>query len=109
MARMVASSKSSYSRIYSHKPNRRPEVYTPVSFLSRPHGGASEESANRRRCQPPGDSVAEEAFLSLLAHDEARGWIKVGFVGTAEFLNPSGRVQGGILAAMLDDTWVPRC
>jgi hypothetical protein len=25
------------------------------------------------------------------AHDEARGWIKVGFVGAAEFLNPARR------------------
>jgi uncharacterized protein (TIGR00369 family) len=43
----------------------------------------------------------------LLEHDETRGWIKVGFDGRAEFLNPAGRVQGGILAAMLDDTMGP--
>ncbi len=43
----------------------------------------------------------------LLDHDEARGWIKVGFVATSEFLNPAGRVQGGFLAAMLDDTMGP--
>jgi uncharacterized protein (TIGR00369 family) len=43
----------------------------------------------------------------LLDHDEERGWIKVGFVGTDQFLNPAGRVQGGILAAMLDDTMGP--
>ncbi len=43
----------------------------------------------------------------LLGHDEARGWIRVGFEGTSEFLNPAGRIQGGILAAMLDDTMGP--
>ena len=43
----------------------------------------------------------------LLEHDETRGWIKVGFDGKAEFLNPAGRVQGGILTAMLDDTMGP--
>jgi acyl-coenzyme A thioesterase PaaI-like protein len=43
----------------------------------------------------------------LLEHDVTRGWIKVGFGGRAEFLNPAGRVQGGILTAMLDDTMGP--
>lgn len=43
----------------------------------------------------------------LLGHDEARGWIRVGFEGTSEFLNPAGRIQGGILGAMLDDTMGP--
>jgi acyl-coenzyme A thioesterase PaaI-like protein len=41
----------------------------------------------------------------LLEHDEARGWTKFGFDGKPEFLNPAGRVQGGFLTAMLDDTW----
>jgi uncharacterized protein (TIGR00369 family) len=31
-------------------------------------------------------------------------WIKVGFDGRAEFCNPAGFVQGGILSAMLDDS-----
>jgi uncharacterized protein (TIGR00369 family) len=38
--------------------------------------------------------------------DEEIG-IKVGFVGRPEFLNPAGRVQGGMLAAMLDNTMGP--
>jgi acyl-coenzyme A thioesterase PaaI-like protein len=45
----------------------------------------------------------------LLGHDEDRGWIKFGFEGKPEFLNPAGRVQGGILTAMLDDTMGPSC
>jgi uncharacterized protein (TIGR00369 family) len=35
------------------------------------------------------------------------GWIKVGFDGKAEFCNPAGFVQGGLLSAMLDDTMGP--
>jgi uncharacterized protein (TIGR00369 family) len=35
------------------------------------------------------------------------GWIRVGFDGKPEFCNPAGFVQGGILAAMLDDTMGP--
>jgi uncharacterized protein (TIGR00369 family) len=35
------------------------------------------------------------------------GWIRVGFDGKREFCNPAGFVQGGILAAMLDDTMGP--
>lgn len=34
-------------------------------------------------------------------------WIKLGFDATPEFLNPMGNIQGGILAAMLDDTMGP--
>ena len=35
------------------------------------------------------------------------GWIRIGFDGKSEFCNPAGFVQGGILAAMLDDTMGP--
>jgi uncharacterized protein (TIGR00369 family) len=35
------------------------------------------------------------------------GWLKVGFEGRAEFCNPAGFIQGGILSAMLDDTMGP--
>jgi uncharacterized protein (TIGR00369 family) len=43
----------------------------------------------------------------LLDARPAEGWIKVGFDGKADFLNPAGFVQGGILSAMLDDTMGP--
>ena len=36
-----------------------------------------------------------------------RGWLKVGFEGRAEFCNPAGFIQGGILSAMLDDSMGP--
>lgn len=35
------------------------------------------------------------------------GWIRIGFEGRREFLNPAGYIQGGFLAAMLDDTMGP--
>ena len=40
----------------------------------------------------------------LLALDRERGWIRVQYEAKPEFCNPMGHVQGGIIAAMLDDT-----
>ena len=55
----------------------------------------------------PGPPCSQLLGWRLLGHDASRGWIKVGFEGRAEFLNFTGRVQGGVLAAMLDDTMGP--
>lgn len=35
------------------------------------------------------------------------GWIRVRFEGRPEFRNPAGFIQGGLLAAMLDDAMGP--
>lgn len=35
------------------------------------------------------------------------GWIRIGFEARPEFVNPAGAIQGGFLAAMLDDTMGP--
>jgi uncharacterized protein (TIGR00369 family) len=43
----------------------------------------------------------------LLAHDAAKGWVRIGFEARREFLNPAGFVQGGFLTAMLDDCMGP--
>ena len=43
----------------------------------------------------------------LLKHDAANGLATIAFESRPEFLNPAGFVQGGILAAMLDDTMGP--
>ncbi len=43
----------------------------------------------------------------LLDARPAQGWVRIGFDGKAEFCNPAGFVQGGILSAMLDDTMGP--
>ena len=50
---------------------------------------------------------AELLGRRLVDHDDERGWIKFEFEGKAEFLNPAGRVQGGFVTAMLDDTMGP--
>ena len=48
----------------------------------------------------------------LVAVDPEAGTIEVAFTATERFLNPIGVIQGGLLAAMLDDTlgrrWSPR-
>lgn len=43
----------------------------------------------------------------LMAIDPEAGTIEVSFQATERFLNPVGHVQGGFLAAMLDDTLGP--
>jgi len=43
----------------------------------------------------------------LVAVDTDAGTIEVSFTATEQFLNPVGVVQGGLLAAMLDDTLGP--
>jgi uncharacterized protein (TIGR00369 family) len=43
----------------------------------------------------------------LLDARPERGWLSVGFDGRAEFCNPAGFIQGGILSAMLDDSMGP--
>lgn len=37
----------------------------------------------------------------------ADGWIRIGFDAKPDFCNPAGFIQGGFLAAMLDDTMGP--
>lgn len=43
----------------------------------------------------------------VLDANPAQGWIRVGFEARREFTNPAGYIQGGLLAAMLDDTMGP--
>jgi uncharacterized protein (TIGR00369 family) len=43
----------------------------------------------------------------LVAVDPEAGTIEVTFTATEQFLNPIGVIQGGLLAAMLDDTLGP--
>ena len=55
----------------------------------------------------PRPPCAELLGWHVLDARPADGWIKVGFEGRREFLNPAGFIQGGFLAAMLDDTMGP--
>ena len=55
----------------------------------------------------PRPPCAELLGWRVLDADVAAGTIRIGFEGRAEFLNPAGFIQGGFLAAMLDDTMGP--
>jgi uncharacterized protein (TIGR00369 family) len=57
------------------------------------------------RTPPP--AAAELLGFELVAVDPEAGTIEVAFTADERFLNPAGVVQGGFLAAMLDDTLGP--
>jgi uncharacterized protein (TIGR00369 family) len=57
-----------------------------------------------RRPAPP---AARTLGWTLEAIDPDAGTIRVRFTATPDFVNPVGTVQGGFLAAMLDDTMGP--
>lgn len=57
------------------------------------------------RLPPP--ACAKTLGIEFTAIDAERGTIEVRFEAKPEFLNPAGHVQGGFLAAMLDDTMGP--
>jgi uncharacterized protein (TIGR00369 family) len=45
--------------------------------------------------------------LDILEADHGKGRVKIAFTAKTEFCNASGNVQGGFLAAMLDDCMGP--
>lgn len=55
----------------------------------------------------PAPNVAATLGITFGAIDADAGTIEVGFRAKAEFTNPAGNIQGGFLAAMLDDTMGP--
>jgi acyl-coenzyme A thioesterase PaaI-like protein len=57
------------------------------------------------RVEPP--PAAATLGGELLAVNPDAGTIEVAFRAAAAFLNPVGVIQGGFLAAMLDDTLGP--
>jgi uncharacterized protein (TIGR00369 family) len=57
------------------------------------------------RVEPPPAAVL--LGWELVAVDPQAGTIEMAFQATEQFLNPFGMVQGGLLAAMLDDTLGP--
>jgi uncharacterized protein (TIGR00369 family) len=70
---------------------------------SNPGGSMTETPFDRF----PRPACADLLGWTLLAHDAAAGTAKCGFEGRETFLNPAGFIQGGMLAAMLDDTMGP--
>ncbi len=57
------------------------------------------------RAEPPPAAVL--LGWKLVEIDPDEGTIEVAFTASDQFLNPAGTVQGGFLAAMLDDTLGP--
>lgn len=55
----------------------------------------------------PASGTAKLFNQRVLEHDPVRGWVRIEFQGPPSLSNPSGFLQGGILAAMLDDTMGP--
>ncbi len=55
----------------------------------------------------PRPPCAELLGWEILDADPGRGWIRIAFEGRPEFRNPAGYIQGGFLAAMLDDVMGP--
>ena len=55
----------------------------------------------------PAPSSAKLLGWEVKAVDVAAQTIEIGFTADDRFLNPAGTVQGGFLAAMLDDTQGP--
>ena len=71
---------------------------------------------NNARSGPFWDMIEGRAPLSAASKllgwklhtlDPARGIIRVEFSATQDFINPLGSIQGGIIAAMLDDAMGP--
>ena len=52
-------------------------------------------------------ACAQLLGLDILEADAAKGWVRIAFDAKPEFCNASGTIQGGFLAAMLDDTMGP--
>jgi uncharacterized protein (TIGR00369 family) len=55
----------------------------------------------------PTPPCARTLGWKLIDHDRERGWVRIQFEAKPEFANPAGYVQGGFLAAMLDDSLGP--
>jgi uncharacterized protein (TIGR00369 family) len=69
-----------------------------------PREGPFWEVMEGRAAPPPAALLLGWELLSV---DPDEGTIEVAFTATEQFLNPVGVVQGGLLAAMLDDTLGP--
>lgn len=55
------------------------------------------------RGEVPQHTVGRTLGARIVALDLGAGRLEMGFEGAEAFLNPAGTVQGGMLAAMLDD------
>ena len=67
-------------------------------------GNAPPPSVFDRFALPPASKLLGWTLRDV---DTAAGTIEIGFTADDRFVNPAGTVQGGFLAAMLDDTQGP--
>jgi uncharacterized protein (TIGR00369 family) len=72
--------------------------------MSQPRTGFFWDVMEGRVPLPP---AAALLGFELLEIDPEQGRLRARFAATERFLNPMGMIQGGILAAMLDDTMGP--
>jgi uncharacterized protein (TIGR00369 family) len=82
------------------------EPATPEGAFDAGHvpGGPFWDAIEGRAPMPPAAALLGWQLEDI---DPAEGTINVRFLARDEFRNPQGNVQGGILAAMLDDTMGP--
>jgi uncharacterized protein (TIGR00369 family) len=77
--------------------------------------GAAQTASNLEICMTvataldrfPAPPCAQLLGWRVLDARPEDGWIRIGFEARPEFRNPAGFIQGGFLAAMLDDTMGP--
>jgi uncharacterized protein (TIGR00369 family) len=55
----------------------------------------------------PSPEAARTLGASIVSVDSDTGSIEIEFEGKEAFVNPAGKIQGGFLSAMLDDTMGP--
>lgn len=55
----------------------------------------------------PKPPCAELLGWRMIDAKPEEGWVRIGFDAKPQFCNPAGFIQGGFLAAMLDDTMGP--
>ena len=79
-------------------------VGMPVGGGVMPRSGPFWDAIEGRTQMPP---IAELLGWSLEAIDPDAGTITVRYEATKQFTNPMGNIQGGIIAAMLDDAMGP--
>src|SRR5438046_589271 len=76
-----------------------------ITMLTMPRPPPSATASASSGAAPP--PAAALLGWELVSVDPGAGTIEVAFTATAQFLNPAGVVQGGLVAAMLDDTMGP--
>ena len=87
-----------------YRPDPSEGVETPEKAATRAETHDEVMAALDTLPRPP---CAELLGWEVVDARPAEGWIRIRFAGRREFTNPAGVIQGGFLAAMLDDTMGP--